>query len=162
MKIALFQKGFNYGQDGQGNRLVYHLQGCNLRCPWCANPEGMAPEAPLMATPALLTESCCPHGAAGEGRLDRSVCRRCQDRACLTTCQSAAISCPGWLADVDELADEALRCRPMFFDGGGVTFTGGEPTMQRSALHALLTKLKSAGIHTCIGISLGLKFSGCR
>ena len=41
MKIRIFQKGFNYSQDGQGNRLVYHLQGCNMRCPWCANPEGM-------------------------------------------------------------------------------------------------------------------------
>ncbi|MFD1401922.1 MULTISPECIES: 4Fe-4S cluster-binding domain-containing protein [Robinsoniella] len=26
-------------QDGPGNRLFYHLQGCNMRCPWCGNPE---------------------------------------------------------------------------------------------------------------------------
>ena len=29
-KIRIFQKGFNYSQDGQGNRLVYHLQGCKM------------------------------------------------------------------------------------------------------------------------------------
>ena len=40
--IYIFQKGFNYSQDGPGNRLVYHLSGCNLTCPWCSNPEGMA------------------------------------------------------------------------------------------------------------------------
>ncbi len=40
-KIHIFQKGFNYSQDGPGNRLVYHLSGCNLKCPWCSNPEGM-------------------------------------------------------------------------------------------------------------------------
>lgn len=40
-KLYIFQKGFNYSQDGPGNRLVYHLAGCNLKCPWCSNPEGM-------------------------------------------------------------------------------------------------------------------------
>lgn len=39
--LYIFQKGFNYSQDGPGNRLVYHLSGCNLRCPWCSNPEGL-------------------------------------------------------------------------------------------------------------------------
>ena len=39
--IYIFQKGFNYSQDGPGNRLVYHLSGCNLKCPWCSNPEGL-------------------------------------------------------------------------------------------------------------------------
>ena len=40
--LYIFQKGFNFSQDGPGNRLVYHLSGCSLSCPWCSNPEGKA------------------------------------------------------------------------------------------------------------------------
>ena len=44
VSLRIINKGFNYSQDGPGNRLVYHLGGCNMKCPWCANPEGMNPE----------------------------------------------------------------------------------------------------------------------
>lgn len=101
MELRIFQKGFNFSQDGPGNRLVYHLQGCNLRCPWCSNPEGLSLEGG----------------------------RRCS---------------------VGEIVDEVLRSKPMFFDGGGVTLTGGEVCMQFDAVRELLTRLTGEGISTCI------------
>ena len=100
--MKILQKGFNYSQDGPGNRLVYHTQGCNFRCKWCSNPESMD-----------------INGEAKE-------------------------------YTVDELADEVYRSRMMFFDGGGVTFTGGECTLQYEELSALLQKLQEQGIHTAI------------
>ena len=100
--IHIFQKGFNYSQDGPGNRLVYHLSGCNLKCPWCSNPEGME----ITKTATTLT--------------------------------------------VESIVKEALSCKMMFIDGGGVTLTGGEVTCQKDAVTKLLNLLKENGIHTCI------------
>lgn len=99
--VRIFQKGFNFGQDGPGNRLVYHLQGCNMKCIWCSNPEGMN----------------------SDGGKDYSL---------------------------KEIEDEILRSRMMFFSGGGVTFTGGEATLQHDELLELLKRLKKNNIHTCI------------
>lgn len=101
MRLKILQKGFNYSQDGPGNRLVYHLQGCNLHCPWCSNPESMK----------IITEGG---------------------------------------TDVEDIVKQSLAAEPMFFDGGGVTFTGGEPTVQFDALKSVLTQLKSFGISTAI------------
>ena len=99
--MRIFQKGFNYSQDGPGNRLVYHLQGCNLRCPWCANPEGLALSG-------------------------------------------------GTEYSVDQLVSEVLSSQMLFFDGGGVTLTGGEVTMQLDQVKAFLSRIHGLGIHTCI------------
>lgn len=101
--MKILQKGFNYSQDGPGNRLVYHLQGCNFRCKWCSNPESMS-----------VTD--------GEAKI----------------------------YTVDELFDEVKRSQMMFFDGGGVTFTGGECTLQYTELIELLRKLRAEGISTAI------------
>lgn len=106
--IFIFQKGFNYSQDGPGNRLVYHLCGCNLKCPWCSNPEGMT-----------ITE------------------------------KAEKLS-------VADIVKEALSCRMMFIDGGGVTLTGGEVTCQKSAVLNLLKTLKENNIHTCIETNASL------
>lgn len=99
--MKIFAKGFNYRQDGPGNRLVYHLAGCNMRCPWCSNPEGMSD--------------------AG-----REICT------------------------VEQIVAECKSCRPMLFGGGGVTFTGGEATLQAEELLQVLKELQAAGIHTAI------------
>lgn len=99
--MRIFQKGFNFSQDGPGNRLVYHLQGCNLHCPWCSNPEGLSVRG-------------------------------------------------GEEYTVNALVEEVLRSRMMFFEGGGVTLTGGEATMQLEEVKDLFTRLRAEGIHTCI------------
>ena len=101
--MKILHKGFNYSQDGPGNRLVYHLQGCNFACKWCSNADSIPPDNP-----------------------------KAKD------------------IDINEIYDEIIRSRMMFFDGGGVTFTGGEACMQADELAELLKMLKAGGIHTAI------------
>ncbi len=101
--MKILQKGFNYSQDGPGNRLVYHLQGCNFSCKWCSNADSISFDNPK------ASETC-----------------------------------------VESIFDEIIRSRMMFFDGGGVTFTGGEVCVQSAELLELLKLLKKEGIHTCI------------
>ncbi len=101
--MRVLNKGFNYSQDGPGNRLVYHLQGCNFACRWCSNADSIP--------------------------LENSKAKN---------------------VSVAEMFDEILRSRMMFFDGGGVTFTGGEATLQADELIELLKLLIENGISTCI------------
>lgn len=98
MNIKIFEKGFNYSQDGPGNRLVYHLSGCNMVCPWCSNPEGMTKTGKEYLT--------------------------------------------------DEIIREIKSSIPMFFDGGGVTFTGGECTLQADAIYEIIDALPE--VNFCI------------
>ncbi len=100
--MKIFQKGFNFSQDGPGNRLVYHIAGCNMRCRWCSNPEGMT----------------------GDGDFTDYT--------------------------PEDIVREGISCKMMFFDGGGVTFTGGEATLDADELIEALKGLKENGIHTSV------------
>lgn len=150
MKLKVFQKGFNYSQDGEGNRLILHLQGCNMKCPWCSNPEGMPLKGVLVTEKEWLKESCCPKGAVKDGILDRSMCEVCEDMPCTLKRRQKGIRLSYKEYEVDELVQECIASKPMYFDGGGVTLTGGEITMQFDAVKELLEKLGEAGIHRAI------------
>ena len=52
-----------------------------------------------------------------------------------------------------ELVDRIRKFRPYFEEGGGVTFSGGEPLFQSRFLAETLKLCKKAGIHTCIDTS---------
>ena len=108
MKLSIFKKGFNYGQDGPGNRLVYHLQGCTMHCAWCSNPEGMAVKGTLLVDAPRLVATVCPHGAIGEGVLDRERCAACTARECLKENRNQGIRLSSRSCEVAELVAEEL------------------------------------------------------
>lgn len=88
--------------DGPGIRTIVFMQGCNLRCSFCHNPDTWALSGGTEYTP-------------------------------------------------EELVAKISKFRA-YFDksGGGVTFSGGEPLLQKEFLIEALKLCKERGIHTTI------------
>lgn len=54
---------------------------------------------------------------------------------------------------VEALLSKALRCRPYWASGGGVTVSGGEPLMQAPFVAELFRRLQLEGVHTALDTS---------
>jgi pyruvate formate lyase activating enzyme len=144
--------------DGPGIRTTVFLKGCALGCVWCHNPEGISPGKGLWVKKekCIKCGSCiaeCPEKSlslTGDGILiDRVSCSFC-DR-CTKVCPAKAISRIDREIRIDDLMEELVADRIFYtLSDGGVTLSGGEPLSQADFAIALFTRLKAAGIHTCI------------
>ena len=129
--------------DGPGVRTTVFFKGCPLRCQWCHNPEGLSPQPQLMVS----TQRCVHCGAC------RQICPS-PDRC--VTCGSCVAVCPlhlrricGRVYSPEELAEELMRDRDYLTAlGGGVTFSGGEPTAQSAFLLETIGLLQ--GMHCAV------------
>ena len=150
--------------DGDGIRTTVFLKGCPLKCVWCHNPESISPKPEL----AFYSEKCtgcgecarvCPNGAhifeAGDTpdsyihKLDRTKCVACGK--CAEVCVSGALKLCGRRMSVDEVIKVVAEDR-IFYEtsGGGMTLSGGEPTLQPEFALALLRAAKEDGIPTAL------------
>ncbi len=83
------------------------------------------------------------------GRIDRATCDRCGK--CAEVCPGRGLRRIGRFYEIDELLDIVLRDRLYYRNsGGGVTLSGGEPTLYSDYMTPLLQELQSCGIHTAI------------
>lgn len=144
--------------DGPGIRTLIFLKGCPLKCVWCQNPESqkLKPQMSYFKEKCLLCESCvksCPNDALklinDEIIRDEDLCVDCG--TCVEACPNNVMEKIGMERSSEELVELVLRDKP-FYDtsGGGVTISGGEPTMQINFLLELLKSLKKEEIHTAI------------
>ena len=149
--LKIFQSGFNFSQDGPGNRLVIHLQGCNMKCPWCSNPEGMNPLGTIIIDEKHLQDDMCPYDGIVDKKRYTAKCDTCLDKVCVSArSRNQGIKLSYEEITIEDLLTRILDCRELFFDGGGVTFSGGEPTLQFEPLHYLMKKLKEEKINITI------------
>jgi len=162
--LVLDIKG-NALDDGPGIRSVVFFKGCLLNCDWCHNPESISKESEISfeANNCLGVDSCnslglslcetsCPEQAISIDNqllIDRDKCTLCYE--CVETCPATAITQVGEIMSVDEVCQRVLKYKS-FYDssGGGVTLSGGEPTLHMEFVSELLKKLKSNGVHTLL------------
>ncbi len=138
--------------DGPGNRTVVFLQGCNLNCKYCHNPE--------TRKICVHCGSCieaCPAGALkmeqGKVRYDEEKCVQCD--TCIHTCPYDS-SPKTQVMSSFEVFHSIQKQIPFI---SGITVSGGECTLYPEFIKELFILCQSAGLSTMIDSNGMVDFS---
>ena len=134
--------------DGPGIRTSVFLMGCPLRCEWCHNPEGQGFENFILRSPNGCVEcgNCLRFAVNADGRTIYT-----EDS--IKNCPNALLRYCAKEYTAEELCAVLEKNIPMLnASGGGVTFSGGEPTSSPEFLLECLSLLKgktNRAVQTC-------------
>lgn len=145
--------------DGPGIRTVVFLLGCPLRCKWCQNPEAIDVNQQLMINSELCAgcaaclntcrNSAISADSSGKIITDRSKCIKCWK--CIDECYYGARQVSGKLYSADQVFDVVKKDDIVYKNtGGGLTLSGGEPTLHIDFSLELLKKSRSHSINTAV------------
>ena len=143
--------------DGNGIRTTVFFAGCPLHCQWCANPEGLTMEKKI----AYYSNHCvncgqcvavCSQDIGIDLNKSREQCIACGK--CVEVCPKGARKLLTKEFSVEEIVD-IIKPQMMFYrkSNGGITFSGGEATMQKEFLRALSQRFFDMGLNLALETS---------
>ena len=154
--------------DGPGIRTTVFLQGCNLHCAWCHNPETLSARPVLMHYPSkcIGCGKClevCPnkaHKLAADGThiIDRSLCTSCG--ACAASCYASALVMSSSPCSPSDVMKDVIQDK-LYYDlsGGGVTVSGGEAALHPQFVIELARLCHEQGIKIAYETSMSVPFA---
>lgn len=147
--------------DGPGIRTIVFLSGCQLRCLWCANPEGqeLKPRLTFFSDKCTGCGKCisvCSNKAIeqinGKMVMNWNKCKRCLE--CVEICPNEARQSITKVMTSNEVLEKIIKDIPFYLrSNGGATLSGGEPLMQCDFSSEILRLCKEKNIHTTIETS---------
>jgi pyruvate formate lyase activating enzyme len=161
MKKGIIYNIMKYSiHDGPGIRTTVFLKGCPLDCWWCHNPESQNSQIETMEFPerCIGCKECikaCKLGIMGKNISKenfKKICNLCGK--CIDVCYALAREMIGKEMTTFEVMEEIKKDSIFYSEsGGGATFSGGEPLMQKDFLEDLLRECKKNSIHTALDTS---------
>lgn len=150
--------------DGPGIRTTVFMKGCNMRCAWCHNPETWSANQQIQ----FLKDKCiackaCTLPALNDAFTPDQLIKPnkysiAESISITEACFTGALEVIGKDVSVDELIKAVEKDREFFEEsGGGITISGGEPTLQTQFVIEVFKECKKRNIHTALETNLYVK-----
>jgi len=145
-------------EDGPGIRTTVFFKQCPLKCIWCHNPESILRDRQLewFKHKCIGCNTCidiCKYRALSFSEsgliIDRDICISCAE--CSDECPSTALHMWGEYWNLNDLFHEIQKDKVYYTQSkGGITVSGGEPTIQSDFIMKILKMCKENNIHTAL------------